>query len=1006
MIPHFRIFCPSPPTFPLLIIFLPMPTRLLLLLLLLLTACRSPRDLSIAAEPLGPPPMEGPTRPPTLLVKPSGDTLRQPLRLAGLSVELEALAGAVRISLELTYQNRYDQELEGTFFFPLASGATIDSFALAIDGKLRPGVIVPREQGRQVFEQVVRERIDPALLEWRRGNAFQARVFPIPAGGTKRIRLGFTVPMRYEQGQWTYTLPLVAEQALDQFALSAQVSRAAEAAVTLRPADSSAQGIDLPLTGADQLRGQLQRRAFLPDHRLHLSYRPERSLADQPEVLLYEGYGGETWFVARVLPRTRPLAVPLPRRIGLLWDVSHSAATRDLEAELALLRALLDTIGQAEVILLPFRHQPLPSETFRITDGDSQALLARLRSFGYDGATHLGALPLDELACDLYLLASDGVNTWQTDRLAPPQVPLHAISSQVGSDERYLRRLATASGGLLVRPAQYPPQRWARWMLRARPPRFRVEATASEVIPPLPPLPGQPLLVAGRLLGDADQLRLLPTDGVGQPIVIALDKVEQLQGAALPRRLWAQAQLREFLTQPAPDPAQVTALAQAHGLVTPYTSLLVLDRVEDYLRFDVPPPPELAEAVGRARARQQADDSLAQAVHLTEVAQAFAERVLWWSQTFEIPDEPYQPPNEKKDRSSLGFESEDAFASEGGDDGDLAAFGGDGYEDPFSAPDAAPNPAPADAARDDAATVSATIELETWQADLPYVPTLQAAGDSLTAVYFQEKARYGQLPAFYADAATVCLAQGDTTLALQALSTLAELDPDNAALLRVLAYRLQGLDSLALAEWVLGEVLRLRPDEPQSYRDLGLLLARLDRPQAAAERLYEVVRQPWDGRFADIGVLVAHELNSLIGRSQQALDLSFVDPRLLKAMPTDLRVVLTWDANDTDMDLWVTDPRGEKCYYQNRRTEIGGLMSRDFTGGYGPEEFLIKRALSGTYRVQANYYGSNRASLLGPATLRLRLIRDYGRPSQSEKSIVLRLSQASEVVEVGRFEVK
>ena len=68
-------------------------------------------------------------------------------------------------------------------------------------------------------------------------------------------------------------------------------------------------------------------------------------------------------------------------------------------------------------------------------------------------------------------------------------------------------------------------------------------------------------------------------------------------------------------------------------------------------------------------------------------------------------------------------------------------------------------------------------------------------------------------------------------------------------------------------------------------------------------------------------------------------------------MPLDLRVVLSWDSDNSDMDLWVTDPNGEKCYYSNNLTYQGGLISDDFTGGYGPEEFVLRDAKPGKYKV-------------------------------------------------------
>jgi hypothetical protein len=460
--------------------------------------------------------------------------------------------------------------------------------------------------------------------------------------------------------------------------------------------------------------------------------------------------------------------------------------------------------------------------------------------------------------------------------------------------------------------------------------------------------------------------------------------------------------LQGWLASEAPQPEQVIALAQAHGLVTPFTSLLVLDRVEDYVRFEVDPPPSLRNEVLAAQAKQQKQRQTDRKAHLDQVAEDFAQRVAWWETSFTPPPGPYQDTSQPKGESPSGTFGQANQASEEMDMG--------GFDDAFGAGDdseplvAAEKPSAEDLP---AGQPSVDIKLAQWQSGLPYQAALQAAPvDSLDAVYRRLTATYGDLPAFYADAASVCLDQGATALGLRILSNLAELAPDNLALLRVLGYRLQQMDSLALAEWVLGEVLRLRPDEPQSHRDLGLVMAKRGHLQAAIERLYEVVKEPWDGRFSEIGVLAAHEINSLVGSHRSALDLSFMDERLIEAMPTDLRVVLTWDANDVDLDLWVTDPRGEKCFYQNRQTDIGGLMSRDFTGGYGPEEFLIKEAMPGTYQVQANYYANKQASLTGPATLRLRLIRDYGRPSQQEKSIVLRLGEENEVVEVGRFEVE
>ena len=59
-----------------------------------------------------------------------------------------------------------------------------------------------------------------------------------------------------------------------------------------------------------------------------------------------------------------------------------------------------------------------------------------------------------------------------------------------------------------------------------------------------------------------------------------------------------------------------------------------------------------------------------------------------------------------------------------------------------------------------------------------------------------------------------------------------------------------------------------------------------------------------------------------------------MDCREMKPMPCDLRISMSWDTNDTDIDLHVFEPGGEKCYYGNRNTKSGGTLSRDFREGY------------------------------------------------------------------------
>jgi Ca-activated chloride channel family protein len=149
-----------------------------------------------------------------------------------------------------------------------------------------------------------------------------------------------------------------------------------------------------------------------------------------------------------------------------------------------------------------------------------------------------------------------------------------------------------------------------------------------------------------------------------------------------------------------------------------------------------------------------------------------------------------------------------------------------------------------------------------------------------------------------------------------------------------------------------------------------------------------------------------HELNAMLATCGEKLDTSKFDERLLKNLPVDIRVILTWDADNCDIDLWVVDPNGEQCDYSHQLTYIGGRMSRDFTRGYGPEEFMLKRALPGKYQIKANYYGNRQQILAGATTIQATLFTNFGKPNQQQQAITLRLKETKEVVDVGEFEFK
>lgn len=257
------------------------------------------------------------------------------------------------------------------------------------------------------------------------------------------------------------------------------------------------------------------------------------------------------------------------------------------------------------------------------------------------------------------------------------------------------------------------------------------------------------------------------------------------------------------------------------------------------------------------------------------------------------------------------------------------------------------------------------IGLKKWTPNAPYLARLHKASDAdLYAIYLDQRADWINSSAYYLDAADELIERKQTELGLRVLSNLAEMDLENRAILRILGYRLLQAGQPALAVPVFEQVRDLAPFEPQSFRDLGLAYADVGKLQKAADALYEVAKNEWDGRFAEVGLIALTELNALIATHPNKIDISRFDQRLLRNLPVDLRVVLNWDADNTDMDLWVTDPNGERAYY-----------------------------------------GSQQQLISGSVTLRLALITDFGKSKAQQQSVILRLEEKQQTVLVGEFEV-
>ena len=930
-----------------------------------------------------------PPRPPILEVAGA----EMPVRLAEVHIDSRVVAGLGETTINMTFRNPNARVLEGQLAFPLAEGQQIAGFALDIDGELRDAVPVPKAQGRQVFEAIERRQVDPGLLEQTAGNQFRLRLYPIPAGGERRVRLVLRDSLAPVPQGLHWSLPVF-------FAGQAeQVSVRLEASGTGRPVAVDANPIAFTLKagayvaqwqgwGAD-LPGQLQ--WSLP-------------LVRSTDVVTGL-HDGQRYLLASVPVRTSSAPRVLPRRIGLLWDASGSAGSRNRAAELAVLDRYFSALGTAQVQLTVLRDRSEAPRDFPISKGDWSALREYLLALPNDGASALGDW-MPNPAIGEYLLVSDGLANYgsQTLPTLSRDQRLYALSSAgAKTDTPRLRAWTGAHHGQLLQVSSEAEVPGVMPLLLQQPVEVAdvVARGVEDVNVDVSSATQGWIRVTGRVLRP-DATVLLSLRGGGsdpQPITLSVANARGVEGG-LVAHAWANARLAALAADPAGAPAS-KVLAQQFGVVTADTSLLVLETLEDYLRYGIRPPAPLRAAYDQRHALTVADAATERKRRLDGIARQFAEREQWWNTRW--PKD--APPRPKPESRSVAAPVAMAMAAP--PPAPAAQMALDRVEVTGSA---AADQAEATAERFAKSAPKAnrgqiTLTLAPWAPDSAYARRLRDATPAqLYPLYLQEREQHAGSSAFYLDVADLLLASGQRDLALRVLSNLAEMQLENRHVLRVLGYRLMQAKAPALAVPVFRQVLAMGEEEPQSFRDLGLALEAAGEYQVAVASLYEVVVRPWDGRFDGISLIALDELTRLIARER--VDASAIDPRLRRAMPLDLRVVLSWDSDNSDMDLWVTDPNGERAYYGNRLTYQGGQMSQDFTGGYGPEQFSLRDAKPGTYKIEANYFGSREQVVTGATTLMLRLSTKWGSRDQRDQQVTLRLKDRAETVLVGEFEVK
>lgn len=788
-------------------------------------------------------------------------------------------------------------------------------------------------------------------------------------------------------------------------------------------------------------------------------------------------------------------------------------------------------ISNVHVRLIRFSDQIIDEKDFQIENGNSDGLIGALSNTIYDGGTGYRSLQLQDLTYDQLLFFTDGIPNLDKGIELQGNSPIYAITSAKSNDSGYLKYLSEKSGGSFINLLRSTSDEALESLTNVKYQYLGASFEQKKIHEVYPPGPvtlrkNEPFSIAGRIRSNKAGTITLNFGYEGKIVEsrkIAIGKESNSKSIS---RLWAVKKVNELLWNSQADHNDIIALGKKYRLVTPYTSLIVLDRVEDYVRYKIEPPLELKKEYDILVARQSERRELERNEIIEFILEDYEDRIYWWTKNQHdslvyVPKEQTSNMEDSEDSDSENSEdadNENPSEFQANDETpleddliepvlnqtnlDTTVFTKiiegrifDEYGDPLPGANvlikgsSIGTVANVDGAYrirvrendtlvinfvgfkaeeisiDTASNLEVTLEedvqhlsevvvtamgvqqrsslvgsvteisshvqgriagvqiesadsivsrfdpefhIEEWEPDEPYIDSLKKTpAEDRYNLYLELRKKYGRAPSFYLAVGNFFINTNQEQVGFRILSNIVELDLENHELLKVLAHKYLQMGQLERSIFLFDKIAELRPDEPQSKRDLAIAHQTNGDYQIALDLFREIILTDWDDmdeRFPLIKATVLHEMNNLISLHKDRLDLSLIPEELILDMPVDVRVVLDWNVLETDLDLWVTEPNGEKCSYKNVLTKLGGRLTEDFMDGYGPEEYLLKNAVQGKYKIEVDYFDERVQKVSGPVTLQVSIYTNYGRKNQEIQQVTMQLKGEEDVIEVGTFD--
>lgn len=134
-------------------------------------------------------------------------TQTQAVQVTQVDARIDLADQIATTTLDIALRNPTSRPLESELLVPVPQGAVLKAFAFEGGHAEGTARLLPRDEARRIYDSIVAQTRDPALLEFVGHAVVKSSVFPVPANGTQKVRVTYERLLEADGARLDYVLP-------------------------------------------------------------------------------------------------------------------------------------------------------------------------------------------------------------------------------------------------------------------------------------------------------------------------------------------------------------------------------------------------------------------------------------------------------------------------------------------------------------------------------------------------------------------------------------------------------------------------------------------------------------------------------------------------------------------------------------------------------------------------------------------------------------------------------